>query len=335
MHSSGHFGDHSRAVRVTVGNMGYEILSGDCFIWLAKREPNSIHAVVTDPPFGLLEYIKTQMEKMRAGRGGVWRIPPGIGGAERKPLPRFTVLSASELDGIRGFFEDWGTRIHRALVPGGTILIASNPLVSPYVCQGLLAAGLERRGEIIRLVRTLRGGDRPKNAEGEFPGVSVMPRSCYEPWLLFRKSISERRVAENLRKWGTGGLRRTPGGLPFPDVLRSETPPDFEVGIAPHPSLKPQRFMRQIVWGSLPLGKGVVLDPFMGSGSTLAAAEAVGYDSIGIEIDSEFLKLARRAIPKLAALHVEWSSFEDVGRNSHGARRANRGWKRAIWEDRP
>ncbi len=298
--------------------MGYEIVSGDCLAWLAEREPNSIHAVVTNPPFGLLEYSKAQMEKMRAGRGGVWRIPPSIGGAERKPLPRFTVLSRRELDGIRGYFKEWAKRIHRVLAPGGAILIASNPLVSPYVCQGLLAAGLERRGEIIRLVRTLRGGDRPKNAEREFSGVSVMPRSCYEPWLLFRKPISEERVAENLRKWGTGGLRRTPNGQPFPDVLRSETPPDIEVGIAPHPSLKPQRFMRQIVWGALPLGKGIVLDPFMGSGSTLAAAEAVGYEAIGIEIDPEFVKLARRAIARLTALHVEWRAFEDVNGNGGG-----------------
>ncbi len=51
--------------------MGCEVVSGDCFAWLEKREPHSIHAVVTDPPFGLLEYSKTQMEKMRAGRGGV------------------------------------------------------------------------------------------------------------------------------------------------------------------------------------------------------------------------------------------------------------------------
>lgn len=142
-----------------------------------------------------------------------------------------------------------------------------------------------------------------------------MPRSCYEPWLLFRKAISEHKVADNLRKWGTGGLRRTPAGQPFPDVLRSETPPDIEVGIAPHPSLKPQRFMRQIVWGALPLGKGVVLDPFMGSGSTLAAAEALGYESIGIELDPEFAKLARRAVPKLAALEVDWRRFEVVNGN--------------------
>lgn len=173
-----------------------------------------------------------------------------------------------------------------------------------------MAAGFERRGEIIRLVRTLRGGDRPKLAEQEYAGVSVMARSCYEPWGVFRKPLRERTVAENLRKWRTGGLRRTPDGRPFPDVLRSETPPANEEAIAPHPSLKPQRFMRQIVWAALPLGEGVVLDPFMGSGSTVSAAVAVGYRAIGIEKQHDFFEMARCAVPKLAVLDVDWESFE-------------------------
>jgi len=53
--------------------------------------------------------------------------------------------------------------------------------------------------------------------------------------------------------------------------------------------------------GVLPLGEGLVLDPFAGSGSTLAAAEAIGYQSVGIEKDSRYFNLATAAIPKLAA----------------------------------
>ncbi len=49
----------------------------------------------------------------------------------------------------------------------------------------------------------------------------------------------------------------------------------------------------------LPLGRGVILDPFAGAGSTLAAAEAVGYDSIGVEKDEHYFDMAREAIPKL------------------------------------
>jgi site-specific DNA-methyltransferase (adenine-specific) len=44
----------------------------------------------------------------------------------------------------------------------------------------------------------LRGGDRPKNAEAEFPEVCVSPKGAYEPWMLFRKPIDTNTVAENL-----------------------------------------------------------------------------------------------------------------------------------------
>jgi site-specific DNA-methyltransferase (adenine-specific) len=70
--------------------------------------------------------------------------------------------------------------------------------------------------------------------------------------------------------------------------------------LAPHPSLKPQSFLRAVVRGALPLGEGVILDPFAGAGSTLAAAEAVGYASIGVEKDPRYVAIARAAIPKLA-----------------------------------
>jgi len=61
--------------------------------------------------------------------------------------------------------------------------------------------------------------------------------------------------------------------------------------------------MRQVVRASLPLGMGILLDPFMGGGSTIAAAVAVGYESIGIEHDPVFFNMASTGIPKLAALN--------------------------------
>ena len=45
-----------------------------------------------------------------------------------------------------------------------------------------------------------------------------------------------------------------------------------------------------------------MLDPFAGSGSTLAAANAVGYRSIGVEQSDDFIEIARGAIPQLSAL---------------------------------
>ena len=47
------------------------------------------------------------------------------------------------------------------------------------------------------------------------------------------------------------------------------------------------------------MGEGVVLDPFAGSGSRLAAAESIGYESVGIEKDKRYFDVAVQAIPKL------------------------------------
>jgi len=272
----------------------------DCFDWLAQCPPASIQAVVTDPPYGLVEYSPEQQSKLRARKGGVWRIPPSFDGHQRSPLPRFTTLGTDDLRQLVDFFFAFAKRLLPALVPGAHVLIASNPLLSYLVSGALANAGLERRGEIVRLVMTMRGGDRPKNAHDQFPEVSVMSRSMWEPWLVFRKPL-EGRVQDNLRKWKTGGLRRPSKDKPFGDVIASHPTNKSERALAPHPSLKPQLFLRQIVRAVLPLGQGTILDPFAGSGSTLAAAEALGYPSIGIEKDSHYFDIAKSAIPKLAA----------------------------------
>lgn len=270
----------------------------DCFDWLDNQHDNTIHAVVTDPPYGLHEYTPEQQFKLRNRQGGVWRIPPSFDGHERSPLPRFTTLNDYHREQLYSFFFVWARLLLPKLVPGANVLIASNPLLSYIVSSALSDAGLERRGEIIRLVMTMRGGDRPKAAHKEFTNVSVMPRSMWEPWLIFRKPL-EGRVQDNLRKWKTGGFRRPSQDKPFGDVIISAPTRSNERDLAPHPSLKPQSFLRQIVRGVLPLAEGVILDPFAGAGSTLAAAEIVGYNSIGIEKDPVYYEMARNAIPEL------------------------------------
>lgn len=233
----------------------YEIQHVDAFQWLNDASANCIHAVVTDPPYGLVEYTEKELTKLRNGNGGgIWRIPPSFDGCKRSPLPRFTVLGPDDKDALRRFFVRLACGLMKVLVPGGHIM-------------------------------------------------TVMPRSCWEPWGLFRKPC-EGRVQDNLRKWGTGGLRRISRHEPFKDLIQSSPTRPEERSIAPHPSLKPQRFLRQLVRASLPLETGIILDPFMGSGSTIAAAAACGLLSIGLEIDAEYFHIAKTAIPKLAALRA-------------------------------
>lgn len=295
--------DTPRVERIRLDAMS-SVIPGDALTVMGLLEPDSIDAIVTDPPYGLIEYEPGNHTKLRNGRGGVWRIPPKLNGVERSPLPRFTVLTESDRQRLLEFMSSFGRLALRLLKPGGHLVIASNPLLSTSVFSTLICAGFEKRGEVIRAVTTLRGGDRPKGAEAEFAEVSVMPRSCWEPWGLFRKPLGSPTVAENLRVYGTGGFRRPSLEEPFKDLVFCPPARGREREIAQHPSLKPQRLMRYLVRAALPVARGVILDPFAGSGSTLAAASAMGYKSVGIERDSEYMVQIQRGFADLKNLQV-------------------------------
>ena len=83
---------------------------------------------------------------------------------------------------------------------------------------------------------------------------------------------------------------------------QSHTTPKSEKQLAPHPSLKPQAFLRAIVRAALPLGQRHYPRSIRGFRFDARGRNAIGYDSIGIEKDAQYVAMARIAIPKLACL---------------------------------
>lgn len=313
--------------------MGYELINANSFneleSWPETTDPDAdwdngggVHAIVTDPPYGVIEFMEENVEKMRNGVGGVWRIPPELDGNQRNPLPRFTVLTDEDKEMLKEFFRKFGELVHKVLRPGGHIFIASTQLLMHLVSEGFDEAGLERRDVLVRETKTLRGGDRPKGAHDhpEYSMVSSMPRVYWEPWLLYRKPF-ENKLKDNLAEWETGGLRRESEDRPFTDLLedgktlkreREITAVANPEGEDSHPNVKPQALMRELCHAALPLKEGTILDPFMGSGSTIAAADAIGYDSVGIELDDFYYQMAEEAIPQFTDISTPIDQRDDI-----------------------
>ena len=109
------------------------------------------------------------------------------------------------------------------------------------------------------------------------------------------------------RNDGCNGLPTKPGGMVSNTSGQHITRRD---GGAPgpranhHPTVKPTDLMRYLCRLVTPPG-GVVLDPFMGSGSTLKAAELEGFSAIGIELSAEYIEIARRRITADAPLFTQ------------------------------
>jgi len=95
------------------------------------------------PPYGLKEYTDIEKAKLRNGRGGVWRIPPSFDGCKRSPVPRFTILDDTDIATLCSFFTKFAKQAVRVLVPGGHVMIATNPLLSQYVYMSFIAAGAD------------------------------------------------------------------------------------------------------------------------------------------------------------------------------------------------
>jgi adenine specific DNA methylase Mod len=78
---------------------------------------------------------------------------------------------------------------------------------------------------------------------------------------------------------------------------------------AEHPSPKPLDTMRHIVQLASPAG-GIVLDPFMGSGTTGVACVRTGRKFIGVEIEPKYYAIARRRIEEAYADFALFDGFE-------------------------
>src|ERR1700691_3631266 len=60
-----------------------------------------------------------------------------------------------------------------------------------------------------------------------------------------------------------------------------------------HPTVKPLRLMEYLIKLVMPPKDGILLDPFAGSGTTILAAQHLGFNAIGIEKQPEYCEIAR------------------------------------------
>lgn len=92
--------------------------------------------------------------------------------------------------------------------------------------------------------------------------------------------------------WGSKGAMPLDRKAPIlPGVIQCTAPP---AASRIHQAEKPLELMRQLVHICEP--GGAILDPFAGSGTTLVAADAEGYDAVGIEMNEYYASKARERL---------------------------------------
>lgn len=92
---------------------------------------------------------------------------------------------------------------------------------------------------------------------------------------------------------------------PDPFVYQAKASSSERAG-SKHPTMKPLKLIKYLLKLVTPPG-GVVLDPFLGSGTLAVAAIELGYDWEGIELSPEYIEIAKTRIAALPKTLNEWA----------------------------
>jgi len=361
---------------------GSTVYNGDCLEVMDTMNKCSVDSVVTDPPYHLTSIVK------RFGKEGSAPAQFGTDGAFARASKGF--MGKKWDGGDIAFQANTWRKCYDLLKPGGHLIAFSGSRTYHRMAVAIEDAGFEIRDQCIWLY----GSGFPKSHNvGDGWGTALKP--AHEPMVLARKPLSEKSVADNVMKHGTGAINidgcriegqsensdidTTGGRWPsnimhdgseqvesiFPETSSTEVSrqrthkgiwsagelaeteqlmPAYgdqgnasryfycaktskdernfglhgrksgqyssdgrakeienayqrnkSVSANTHPTVKPVELMRYLVRLVTPKG-GLVLDPFMGSGSTGMGAREEDFRFVGIEKEEEYYEIAKARI---------------------------------------
>jgi DNA modification methylase len=293
----------TRAIDSGPGAEPLRFIQGDCREAMRALADNEVHLILTDPPY-FLDGLDGDWRKGKAdtprGTGTIGALPVGM---------RFDPRQGPAL---QAFMRDVAAEWMRVLAPGGFALAFSQPRLSHRMAVGIEDAGFEIRDLIawrftrraqfkafsqdhfVRRMPLDEAGkaDLIRSLEGR---KTPQLRPQFESIILAQKPREGTFVA-NWQKWRTGLIdagSTLDGGAPS-TVMTVEKPDGIEKGPgAAHLTPKPVELLAHLIRLFSEEGQ-IVLDPFLGSGSTAVAALRTGRRCIGIDKEEAYLEISRR-----------------------------------------
>jgi len=239
------------------------ILPGDCLESLQTLERESVDLVVTDPPYNIgIDYGS---------------------GADADRRPDYDL-----------WCERWIGWCYRALKPRGSLWIISGQEYGAFIDIAIQNAGMTVRNRI---------------TWHETFGVYCQKKfgRCSRPIYYAVKNQkqftfnSEAVTIPSARQAKYGDKRANPAGKIMGDVWRvNRVCGTFRERVAGVPTQLPEELVERIIGVSSNPGD-TILDPFAGSGTTLAVAARMGRSGIGCELNPEYAKIAEARIARAVA----------------------------------
>jgi len=291
------------------------IYNEDCINGLKKIEENSVDVCITDPPYNYefighkwdFEEIQRRIDRVQNSNTLVKHIPYGSGLAGGVRNKRWYEKNAKNINDYREWTNKWGEQVFRVLKPGAYILVFNSSRTIAHVQVALEQAGFYARDIIvwrknsgipkgINLSKKLKK-EGFKDAD-KWEGWHSCFRNEWEAIALLQKPLEDN-YSTTVKKWGVGVLHTVNGSKNFKSNIFENVARDEKQDFNIHCTVKPSSLIKQLIELTVPLGKNrIILDPFMGSGTTAVAALELGVQYLGFEIVSDYKKIAEQRIKK-------------------------------------
>ncbi|MFH0856836.1 MAG: site-specific DNA-methyltransferase [bacterium] len=293
-----------------------KIILGDSLELLSEMDNNSIDVVLTDPPY-FLDKLDNNWKYEKVGNTKNQQVI--------KSLPSGMKFDRKQGQDFYKWYLKVSEQIFRILKPGGFFFSFSSPRLYHRMASAVDDAGLEIRDcflwlytqnqakamsvnhfiDKMEIFEKEKGALKEKFAGWKTPQI----KSCFEPIVMAQKP-TDGTYLENIIKYNTGlvntniriGDNMFPANVLAVDEINEiidkafliNKPGKKEKGdFNDHKTVKPLEICEYIIKLTAFYKDAIILDPFVGSGTTAVAAKNLGLNYIGIDVNPEYVKIAK------------------------------------------
>lgn len=283
---------------------------------MKKIKDKSIATCITDPPYNYefvgkewnMEEIQRRMNKANQSNSKtlVKNIPYGSGLAGGVRNKRWYERNRENILNYQDWTKEWAKELHRILKPGGMAFIFNSTRTIAHIQIAFEDVGFYTRDVLVwrrhsGIPKGLNLAQKLKN-EGnndyeKWIGWHSCLRNEWESISVVQKPLEDN-YANTAKKYNVG-LFKAENGSGFASNILEGFSQDGKDEFNTHPTVKPKELIKYLIQLSTPLSdENIIIDPFMGSGTTAVACKELGYNYIGFELINEYVDIEKQRIEK-------------------------------------
>lgn len=299
-----------------------KIALGDCRTVLQEIDASSIDCVIADPPYNYEfvghewnhEEIRRRLQRVadKDSKTLVKNIPYGSGLAGGVRNERWYKKNRDNAIDYQSWVASWATEIFRVCKPGAYVAVFNASRFLARVQIALEDAGFYPRDVIV--FKKNSGIPRGLNAVGQmrkrghqnpevWSGFHSALRNEWEGVVLVQRPLDTNYLT-TAERFSTGLMRVEQDGRFLSNIFEKNSGSSKRSADSngEHPTEKPLEWIKFLLELLIPpTGNPVVLDPFLGSGTTAVAAELLKVRWIGIDLVPEYVEIAVNRVGEVSS----------------------------------